>query len=617
MEPIETQSPAELPSLKKRLRELAEHLREISVEGLRSAYKSLFGTPAEVTYKNELIDLIAEKLNFATVAEFREWFFALPVLTRDLLSTAAFTDYVPIRRFEAESDRSLLVKTSAYSRRTELRFNPVLRLDFLPISIHYGCPVTFLPTFLRTVLSRWLAPPRLYQVSARRLEEPPPPEEVWDNSPLIGEIFPLLCDTIRTVLERVGDEDWEKLARGGFKKRDLAELRASTGFQPFRISGDCAPDSVDLAARFMLCMFNYQPQCFEDGYDEIRKMMQAFFNLSPRYAENLRASDRRYLEYMIGIDHLSRTAGNYLEHSSGLPLSRKVFYGILLEIAQDGGWFDADKIAEYIRITGKDFSFCDKNLERSLKVKADTLWFEGLLFNAEHQEFHPEGILRHTLLVRPLFKAYCYIFAVFGLLEITQANPPLYRRYHDKQYPVSPYDSLKAARITSFGLWCLGLTDARPPRPLREYRAIADRELFLVTVQGDSLERRVYLDKIGQPLGEDRWRISPASFIAGCINLRQISERIERFKLLIDPNPAPHWEELFKKVLGRAALFDQSRTDMLVYDLPADPETAEEILRDPEIRRITRRVEGRLLALHVKDQRAFYLLLSEHGIAHF
>jgi hypothetical protein len=58
-----------------------------------------------------------------------------------------------------------------------------------------------------------------------------------------------------------------------------------------------------------------------------------------------------------------------------------------------------------------------------------------------------------------------------------------------------------------------------------------------LTVQGSSLERTVYLDRIGRKLGPDRWRISPDSFIAGCADKKQIEERTHKFKALIDPSP--------------------------------------------------------------------------------
>lgn len=616
-EKIQFQTSKELLPLKKRKRELMEFLADCTMEYLRNAYKALFGRPSGSKTKGDLVNETAEILAFPSGAEFQEWFCALPDLTQKLLYQTTFEEYIPIERFQRESKEPLLIKDTRYSWRPEWRFNQELHLEFFSLQNHYGCPVIALPQFLHALTSLWLVPPPLIRLSACRI--PKQPEGVsWNNSLTIADTYPLLCDTLKNFLEEIPEEDREKLLRNGFKKRDLNELRASTGFLPFSLGTDHAPDSVDLAARFILCMYNFDPQRTEDSQEGVRSLIGAFFSKKSRYPQKWYAPDRNYLEYTICIDHFSRTPGYYLDNAKDLPASRELFRDIFQEIAQDGGWFDADKLAEHIRITRKNFAFCDQAMEKALRIKAETLEINGVnYFEVINDEFHPDGIMRFYLLVRPLFKAYCYFFAVLGLLEIIQETPPPSRHYREKQYPLSPYDSLKAIRITEFGRWCLGLSNQRPPRPPREYQAIADRELFLVTVQGNSLERRVYLDKIGQKLGENRWRISPASFIAGCTNERQIAERIERFKALIDPNPAPHWEQFFQKILHRAGLFAVNRSDMLVYDLPEDQAITHELLQDPELKSIIRRVEGRMLVVASKDQRKFFALLSEHGIAHF
>jgi hypothetical protein len=623
---IETQTPKDLPPLKNRKLELVRSLNELTAEYLRGAYKSLFGKFESTTKKGppnkaQLVDITAEALNFPGEEAFRRWFYTFPPLTQRILYKAAFTDYLPIPLLEQESEKNLAIKNSRYSWDKEWLFDPDLRLDFLPVKIQYGCPVTAIPEFLRSIFILWLVPPALSGLSACHATELPANTGIapWNNSTVIAEAFPLLCDTLRDMLHDVNETAREKILRNGFKKKEINELRASTGFLPFNLGEGDAPDSVDLAARFILCMNNNKVRRPDDGQEGVKTLVQNFFNKESPYSHQWNQTDRVFLEFAMCIDHLSRTPGNHPDSNRDLPAARELFHDILLHMARDGNWFDADKLSEHIRITGKDFSFCGRYLETSLKVKADTLIFNGLVFSGDdyYEDFRPEGILRYYLLVRPLFKAYCYIFATLGLLEIVQSAPPLARTYQDKHRPFSLYDSLIAVRITEFGRWCLGLTDSRPPKPAQEYQAIADRELFLVTVQGNSFERRVYLDKIGQRLGENRWRISPASFISGCANKRQITERVERFKALIDRKPAPHWEQLFQKVLDRAGIFDTHRPDILIYNLPQDEALLQELLEDPELRQITRRVEGRMLAVAARDQRKFFALLNEHGIAHF
>ena len=601
-----------------RKQDIKKYLNELTVEYLKAFHKFVFGK-VTVVKKADLIDVVAEHIDFSTEGRFREWFFSLPGLVQVIFYRGAFTDYLPVPFLEKELGVSLVEKVGSYWR-SEWKIKPIfnLNLDFLPVQFNYGCPIIIVPMFLRKILLAWLAPPASTQLPDCRIAEQ---ADGYDNSLLIPDTLPLLCDAIYSVMEGMdlvkGDE--EKLVRNGFKKKDIGELRSSTGFLPFGMELANAPSSVDLAARFILCMHNHKPRRPTDGLEAVCALVQTFFNEKTQYSHTRwHAPDRAYLEYNICIDHLSRTPGYYMESDGRLPLSRKVFHELLLYMARDESWFDADALADYIRASGKTFSFCEWDFEKSLRVKADTFVFEGLTLSHSYSgDFRPDGLMRHNLLVRPLFKAYCYIFAAFGILEITQVTPPLVRNFKNKQHPFSPYDSLKAVRLTELGRWCLGVSDKRPERPSQEYQAIADKELLLVTVKGNSLERRVYLDKIGQRLGEDRWRISPGSFIAGCINQRQIAERIERFKLLIDSKPAPHWEQLFNKVISRAGLFDNKRTDMLIYDLPENKEIQEELLHDPEIKRIVRRAEGRMLVVAAKDQSKFYALLAEHGIAHF
>jgi hypothetical protein len=315
----------------------------------------------------------------------------------------------------------------------------------------------------------------------------------------------------------------------------------------------------------------------------------------------------------------------------GNPIpSRRGFKQILLDIAQDGRRFDADKLAARIPLSGEPFNFIEPRFEGDLKIRADTLKIDGMQFKKEEwEDFHPRGYLRQGLLVRPLFKAYCYLFAALGLLSITQEESPDTLTLREKTGPLSPYDSLKTVQITPLGQWCLGLRADPPAQPIRRCEAIADQELFLVTVKGDSLERKLYLDSIGRKLGEERWRISPASFIAGCRDREEIQERIMRFKTLIDANPAPHWTGLFERVLSRAGLFDHGEEDFLVFRLP-EPKKGkglasqrenrtlmEELLGDRDLASIIFRAEGKMFLVPKRNSRKFFALLEEHGIAHF
>ena len=610
---IPIRTAADIRPLKERQKEFISFLEQLTLEYLRNLHKSLIGKPPMVK-KNEFIQMLTEALIFKTEDDFRQWFEYLPPLTQNVLFRLMFTNFSPVSVLERELKEIFLVKENRYSWRTEIRLNENLNLDFLILDYCNGHYSLALPVFLRKALSPWLAPPPEADIANCVSDDTGPG---WDNSQLIADSYPLLCDAVSRMFEYISEVEREKAAKG-LKKKQTTELRASSGFLDFDMDNAYCPDSMALALRFMLCMKNFRPVRPKDAYDEIQDMITGFFSKESMYEKSWNPPDRNYLETAVCIDHLSRVSGYYLENYEELPPSRKVFREILLEVAKDGRRFDADKLAEHIRITAKRFAFCSNVNESALRLRGSSLDLDGIVFSGDdYDDFRATGILRHHLLVKPLLKAYCYIFAALGLLEITQQIPPFILTKATKQSPISPYDSLKTIRITKLGLWCLGLTSEKPPKPVHEYQAIADKELLLVTVQGDSLERTVYLDRIGVKLGEDRWRISPASFISGCESKKQIEDRINRFKELIDPAPAPHWLELFDRAVIRAGLFGRYRNDVLVYNLPEDRKVSEELLLDSQLKGVAFRSEGGMLIVPSRNQKRFLALLNEHGIASF
>ncbi|MDR1902140.1 MAG: hypothetical protein LBQ88_07675 [Treponema sp.] len=614
-ETIETRTPPNLPPLAKRQEDFFNFLEFLTLTDLNNAYESFAGTRPKAKRKLDIAKEFSALLAFPTIDEFRLWFDPITPLGKRALWKIAFDGFISVSALEAEIGQQL---TAAIKEtwRARTKFKPELNLKCLSLESKYGQLVAFMPPLYRQAVLPWLVPPPEAEIEGCVFQTPEDTVKPWDNSIDIAESYPLFCEALNTIFQPLLKEERDKLIRSGFKKKDIKELYASSGLLRFEKGNDLAPESADMLARFALCMNAFKLSRPNDGQAAIRKLVKDFFSPSSKHQHLWFYPDSNYLEFCILIDHLNRTPGYYLDAGTSIPASRKVFQDIIIKIAHDGRRFNADKLALSILYSTEDFSFCDKNLEQSLKIRASMLQIGGITLNKDYyDEFAVEGILRDDLLVKPLFKAYCFLFAALGLLEITLNDPPLKRSYRDKKIPISIYDSLESIRVTKFGLWCLDLTKQQPPRPRHSYQAIADKELFLVTVQGNSLERTVFLDKIGEKLGADRWRISPASFIEGCVSKDQIVDRINRFKRLIDSNPSPHWLDLFKQVTERAGLFDANQLEALVFTLPDDRRISQELLEDSDLRKIAMRAEGRLLVVPLKNQKKFFELLARHGIA--
>jgi hypothetical protein len=634
---VETYTKPDLPPKKDRVKEISKVLQQLTVEDIKKYYGKFAGKTSGLS-KKILIEATAETLTFTKEKDFLEWFSQFPAVTQKLLYRLAFDCFVAVKNLEEELGAPL-VQLSRNSWRSQWVFDEKLGID-LPVYDQYGQAIMALPLVWRVVLSPWLVPPpgvTLESCAADGGAEP-----VWDNSAEIADSLPLLYDAIAGFL--LDTQSSDKGLRG-FKKKEVDELRASSAFKPFPVPGslnaeedqttgrktsrktsdgnevrvqDLVPDSADLTARFILAMKNFSVVRPEDSQNEVKALVKAFFNDTSQYKGFINPSDRHSLEYNVLFDHITKGSEYYLQYEGGLPASRETFREILLSCAKDGRAFDADKVARLIYRTLQPFFFYYSDVERNIKYRADTILADGVVFSVQYYDiFSIKGVLEYYLLIAPLLKAYCYLFAALGILEITQAMPPLLRTQNEKKRPLSPYDSLKTFRVTEFGKWCLGLTSKRPARAVSEYQAIADKDLLLVTVQGNSLERIIYLDKIGRKLGANRWRISPDSFIAGCTEKKHLEERIAKFKALIDPDPAPHWLALFEKTVNRAGLFDYPLSGHLVYQLPPDRDVVEELLRDPEFRSLVHRAEGGLIVVLEKNLRKFHAILNTHGIVMF
>ncbi|MDR2101203.1 MAG: hypothetical protein LBP43_01370, partial [Treponema sp.] len=359
---MKTEKPAaaeflDLQSGSPRRKELLQFINPMNMDEIRTLTRNFFGKSPVAKNKLELVNASADLFTFSRQEDFNRWFSSLPAISQGILRRIVFEEYVPLAALEREYGISLVQKDKrSYSWKETFEVKEEYRLGFVYLFSLHNHIILCLSSFLRRIIQPWLVPPPELTIGGCRLvlADPPPG---WDNGMGIAESFPLLCDALKSLIARMAEPDRDKAVRG-FKKRDIRELRDSSGFPPF--PAEHAPDSADLTARFVLCLKNFKPLRPADGQDGVRDLTADFFSETSRYATRWNAPDRNFLEFNLFLDHLSRNPGYYLDASEKMPPSRRVFQEILLEIARDGGVFDADKLAGYILGRGKPFFFCDE-----------------------------------------------------------------------------------------------------------------------------------------------------------------------------------------------------------------------------------------------------------------
>jgi hypothetical protein len=592
----------------------------LSMDSANRLYDDFFGRNMRGKHKSEKMANAINDFLFTEAGSFDKWFSAIPPDGQKILYAVTFEEYVNAAALEKILDKQITVKEKwgrAY-------LNPVYNLKFITVDEGYNFFSIGIPPLYRCALLPQFKPPSETLLENCLCKEAKN-AAAYNNSAEITEFLPLFCEALNECFEAAhAGKSLNQL----FSKKLLNGLYRASGLPPFPFETEkslapYSPTAADLLGRFLLFMTDfYRVTRPENPVEFLHGFTKSFFDITANGKRPGVIWLSEITEYNLFFSHLTKSNMLDQKNIDDIFSVRRVFMDSVIAIAEDGRSFDAKALVKRAKYLGRPLSFFTNAEVRYLKIKADKIYLlEQEIEKDSWEYFHPYSVLYFEFIEKPLFLGYFYLFAALGVLEITQEPPVLICENKGKMTPASSFDSLKTVKITEFGRWCMGVSKDMPAVKKTDYEAIADNELYLVTVRGKSLERTIFLDRIGEKLGENRWRVNPATFIAGCENRAQINDRVNKFYSLIDPAPAPHWEKLFETVAERADFLGQKQIDALVYQLPFDTpagrEVSAEILADPELSGTAMRAEGGLLVVPYRNEKRFYALLAAHGISRF
>ncbi|POR04040.1 hypothetical protein AU468_04295 [Alkalispirochaeta sphaeroplastigenens] len=581
----------------------------LTSQELKRIYTDLTGHPVKGK-KHEVIEQLLEFLSFDDSPKaFQAWFRSLPAYLQASLEKAAFRDYITVREIPQLQEVELFESHGPYVTRNTI--NPSLAMElFSP------CTDAFigLKRGFREIFMHWLPKPAEFPLQPAQDQSP---DDVWSNEPALGETLPLLLKALDTFL--LEQDDLEKVCRKGLNKSQIKSLRALCAQKPFPRGQKIGMDPINVLARFLPYFDWDTPARPEQIHDRIKQLVNNFFaSCLPEqpYPRRFYKHSGMY-EYDVVTSHMSRISGRqvYSNQVWFFPPSRHYFHTILMTIAETQQWQNMEEALLSLEMQNLTTSPLPESVWETLRYRAEAISIEKHHLSTSRYYagyIYPQEIFSRVLLDKPCMKSYCYLMATLGVLEITEKEPDLPVQRQSKHLPVSPCDAINAIRVTDFGRWCLGLTQERPATRKIVFEALADKDLLLVTLKGTSLERRIFLDDIGEKLGEDRYRITPGSFIGKCTSTTDIRERITRFYDLIDPEPAPHWEAFFDDLLSRSHAFS-SYTEGILFSLPDDPELRRLLSSDQKLSSLAFRAEQGRLAVPKQQVQKFLKLLRDAG----
>ena len=525
------------------------------------------------------------------------------------ITEAVLWEFVDFKRLEIDYDVKLAIRESTiidsyYTPNT--KEYPGLAL-FAP---HQSGYMWLFPIF-RTSFRPFIDTADAYVDTGESAE----PSAVWSNEEQIFDTFGLMVQASDAFIKKNKKPYIEDWISSGLNKGMIKEFRSLCGQKGFPLSKDYGLDPIDLFFRWYLSFRGAVPIESPISPSAIKQQFKLFFEPQQNTHKQDGIRVGSFFEFAVLTEHLSLRRSNDAYIPSGVPDCRCLFLKIFKECAETQRWYSVEQLYYKLFIQGKRFSYVTPYTELyGLSQKGDFIEVhEDRVISADYQHYIPvRGPQFHVLMGLPVFKGYWYLMAVLGLVELTEKVPQKPLVYNDKRKVVSVFDSLDMVRVTKLGSFCLSLVDEYATVPTATYEAIADKDLLLVTFRGKSLERKLFLDQIGRPLGAERYRVDEKSFLRGCSNKEDLRERIAKFKLLIDAKPSQRWLTLFKNIEARFHIIKE-REGAMIYDISTKDPAVSELIHNEKLRALFYVVEGNKIAVPAKNLSKFKSLCQAEG----
>ncbi|MEI6387201.1 MAG: hypothetical protein WCQ50_11220 [Spirochaetota bacterium] len=579
---------------------LEAKLSSLTIEQIKSLIGGMGQDTGRQLQKSEWIGQAAIILDFADQNAFDAFFAALPEIGRNLIAAAAWVDYLDLAPFAKAFGKPLIVETKL---RDYYNYNKLSLISdaapglILPVDDAYAV----LHPLAAEVFRNWLPKPDFWTPKPQA----EPDGEYYSISDSILDILPLASANLE-------NRDREAIMTKGFARKDARAFAAACGVRGYPIAANYGIVAGELLARFVLTFLPRRKDDQLPAEERLKRAIGHFFD--DTQSINWNNAEMGFLfEYRCLFDYLSKKKGFFL-YSNSIPAVRRSLLEALAWM-RDGFWYSPEACVAALTARGFRTSIVSpESRDEYFKLSCSELSIGDHYYETESYEacIYPVGPLHREIVALPLFRAYFYLMAELGLLEIAEL-PALERLIKGgPPKPLSSWDGMVAARLTPLGSWCLGFAGSMPERLKDTGVVLVDPELPLLTIQGDSFGKRIFLEQIALKLGPERYRVTEASLISGCDTPAKIEKRIERFRAEIQASPPQLWEELFARVRAKSSVFTKGEPAIL-FALPTNAGIRALFMADKELRSLVLRVEGGYIVVRENDASRLATLLRSRG----
>lgn len=327
----------------------------------------------------------------------------------------------------------------------------------------------------------------------------------------------------------------------------------------------------------------------------IKKIIQDLLSTELVKEENYCYSSL-FLNFLKGVK-------NIWQHSEQL---KKCFQSILevLEELEAGMLVSVDNIVKSILFQDKFYELIE------IQDVKDYIYINEA--NYERTRITNHDRYRDYIVI-PFVKSFFFLLGTLGIFEVYYNIPDEDSYLYLKNGYLSKYDGLQYIRLTRLGEYVLGKTEQYEFKKVTEESEILlDDEHLIITLLGDAPTKTMFLERIGQKIGLNKYKVTKESFLRSLEENGSLQERIEEFHSKIPDAKPKIWidflEELAMK--SRAILW---KPEYRVLKLKEDKELISIVSRDKRFQEFILRGEEYHIMVKEEDMGALSKLFKEYG----
>ena len=375
--------------------------------------------------------------------------------------------------------------------------------------------------------------------------------------------------------------------------RDIGQVAGLSEFYPAVLSKELARIKVSMLVGFFLAC---------DWKKSALKSTPHIFlrNLVSQWGD----SDYLLLEQLL--THIRVDKRNYYYDLYAPENIKKDLLKILKNLQTDS-WASMESVVNY----------CQLRQINLLEKKQQGFDFETVE-TTSYGSWRTRNYVSDSLLVpvvyQPLLQGFFFLAAALGLAEIAY-DEPVNEILHKPGYPyLSEYEGLKYVRLTELGSFVCGKTRKYSATTSVQAKAVfnLDTKRLYLTVDGDDPVARLTLEKMLEPVGTDRFRMTFASLFRACQSKADVKKKAALFRKTICKKPPRIWQQFFRTAEKRVNPLIRE-PDYIVFKIEADDELLQLLATAPDIAPLIVKVEGLRIAVDKKNSRKLINGLKKHG----